>query len=344
MKRFLSWGNRLHSGETSIPFVPRRRTWLSISAVLCALSVALPLVIGFNLGIAFTGGSQFQVDNLSSADSAVGEQAVVEAVGNANVTAVASSDTSVQITSDQLSDDEVYTARQALLEAYPVADEDITSTFVGPQWGQDVTEKMVRALVIFVALAMVVMAVYFRTWKMSIAAIVGVAAVMLITIGIYSATGFEVTPAAIIGFLTVLSFSIYDTVVVFDKIRENTAGFRDNVHMTFSELVNLGVNQTTVRSINTSMISALPIGAILFIGVFMLGAGTLVDISLSLFIGQIVAGLSTLFVAAPLYAALRSREPAVREQEAAVIARRKEKGLPDRPPVLMSEAPVSAGR
>ncbi|GAA2090791.1 MULTISPECIES: protein translocase subunit SecF [Brevibacterium] len=344
MKRFLSWGNRLHSGETSIPFVPRRGLWLGISGLLCALSLVIPLVSGFNLGIAFTGGSQFQVDNVTSADPAVGEEAVREAVGDENVSAVAGSDTSVSVTSDELTDAQVYEARQALVNAYSVEEADVTSTFVGPQWGQDVTVKMMRALVIFVALAMIVMAVYFRTWKMSLAAIVGVVAVMLITVGIYSATGFEVTPAAIIGFLTVLSFSIYDTVVVFDKVRENTAGYRDNVHMKFSELVNLGINQTTVRSINTSMISALPIGAILFIGVFMLGAGTLVDISLSLFIGQIVAGLSTLFVAAPLYAVLRAREPAVKEQEAAVAERRRERGLPDRPPVLMSEAPVSAGR
>jgi preprotein translocase subunit SecF len=203
---------------------------------------------------------------------------------------------------------------------------------------------MLRALVIFVGLAMIFMAIYFRTWKMSIAAIIGLIAVMVVTIGIYSATGFEITPEAIIGFLTVLSFSLYDTVVVFDKIRENTQDFEDNVHMKFSELVNLGVNQTTVRSINTSVIAVLPIASILFIGVVLLGAGTLTDISLSLFIGTIVAALSTLFVASPLYAVLRRREAAVRKQEAAVEERRQEKGLPDRAPVLGDEVPVSAGR
>lgn len=159
------------------------------------------------------------------------------------------------------------------------------------------------------------MALYFRTFKMSLAAIVGLFFVMVLTTGIYAATGFEITPEAIIGFLTVLSFSLYDTVVVFDKIRETTKDFEKNRKQTFSSLVELGVNQTTVRSINTTAIGALPIGAILFIGVFLLGAGTLTDIALSLFVGTIVATVSTLFVASPLYAVLRRTEHKVRQQE-----------------------------
>ena len=173
--------------------------------------------------------------------------------------------------------------------------------------------------------------------KMSLAAIIGLVAVMIVTMGIYSATGIEVTPEAIIGFLTVLSFSLYDTVVVFDKIRENTARFKDKRNLKFSELVNLGVNQTTVRSINTTVVSVLPVASILFIGALALNAGTLVDISLSLFIGMIVAASSTLFVASPLYALLRAHEPAVLEQEAAVRELRLKNGEADVPPVIHSE-------
>lgn len=343
MRRFLSWGNDLHSGRTSIPFVGRAKLWLTIATVLGLVSIAVPLIFGFNLGIAFKGGSEFQVDNVSSTEEQVATEAVDGVVGEVGTTVVPTSDTSVRVTTEQLTDPQMQEVRDALVTAYSVDSEDVTSNFVGPQWGQDVTDKMLRALVIFVALAMIFMAIYFRTWKMSLAAIIGLVAVMVVTVGIYSATGFEITPEAVIGFLTVLSFSLYDTVVVFDKIRENTHKFEDNVHMKFSELVNLGVNQTTVRSINTSIIAVLPIASILFIGVFLLGAGTLTDISLSLFVGTIVAALSTLFVASPLYGLLRSREPAVRAQEAAVDERRTEKGLPDRAPVLGDEVPVSVG-
>ncbi|GAA4393611.1 MULTISPECIES: protein translocase subunit SecF [Brevibacterium] len=337
MKKFFAWGNDLHSGRRSIPFVPKTKLWLSIAAVVLVASVIVPLVNGFNFGIAFTGGSEFHVANTSETDETIGTEAITSVVPGAEPNVVPTSDTSLRITTDQLTDDEMQQVRESLVAAYEVDNEDVTSTFVGPTWGQDVTEKMIRALVIFVAIAMVVMALYFRTWKMSLAAIVGLFVVMIVTMGIYATLGFEVTPEAMIGFLTVLSFSLYDTVVVFDKIRENTDDYESNRRMKFSELVNLGVNQTTVRSINTSVISVLPIGAILFIGVALLGAGTLTDISLSLFIGTIVAAASTLFVASPFYAWLRSREDAVQEQEQLVDETRERLGLPDRAPVLFED-------
>ncbi|WP_453984184.1 protein translocase subunit SecF [Brevibacterium casei] len=337
MKRFFAWGNRLHNGESSIPFVGKAKLWLGIAGVLVILSLLVPLVAGFNFGIAFRGGSQFQVDNVTDTSAAKGESIVNDVVPNSEPRLTPTGETGVKIETNQLSDAQMQEVRDALATGYSVNAEDVTSTFVGPQWGADVTSKMIRALVIFVAIAMIVMALYFRTWKMSLAAIIGLFVVMIITMGIYSATGFEVTPEAIIGFLTVLSFSLYDTVVVFDKIRENTARYQDNRRLKFSELVNLGVNQTTVRSINTSVVSVLPIASILFIGVFLLGAGTLVDISLSLFIGTIVAAASTLFVASPLYALLRSNEPAVKEQEQAVRELRLRNGSEDVPPVIHAE-------
>ena len=324
MKRFFEFGNRLHSGETSIPFVQKGKLWVTIAGVLAILSLLVPVLGGFNLGIDFRGGSEFEVSNLQDNNVQTGIDAVDADIDNAEARGVPRSDTSVRIETRQLSDEEMQTARESLVSAYGVAEADVTSNFVGPLWGSAITEKMVRALVIFVVISMIVMALYFRTWKMSLAAIVGLFFVMIVTMGIYSASGFEVTPEAIIGFLTVLSFSLYDTVVVFDKIRENTADFEKNRKQTFGELVNLGVNQTTVRSINTTIISILPIGAILFIGVFMLGAGTLVDISLSLFVGTIVAAASTLFVASPLYYLFRKNEKAVKHQEEAVLAARAE--------------------
>ena len=336
MKRFFAWGNRLHSGESSIPFVGKAKLWLTIAGVLVLLSLLVPLIFGFNFGIAFKGGSQFQVDHVSDTSSAKGENIVNKVVSGSEPRLTPTSDTAIQIETNQLTDPQMQEVRDALVAGYDVKVEDVTSTFVGPEWGQDVTSKMIRALVIFVAIALIVMALYFprgrcrsRDRRLFV--------VMIVTMGIYSATGFEVTPEAIIGFLTVLSFSLYDTVVVFDKIRENTTRFEEKRNLKFSELVNLGVNQTTVRSINTSVVSVLPIASILFIGVFLLGAGTLVDISLSLFIGTIVAAASTLFVASPLYAVLRANEPAVKAQEEAVRELRLKDGGADVPPVIHAE-------
>ncbi|SMX74629.1 protein translocase subunit secF [Brevibacterium sp. 239c] len=337
MKRFFAWGNRLHNGETSIPFVGKAKLWLTIAGIAVLLSVLVPLVAGFNFGIAFKGGSQFQVDHVTDTSAPKGEGIVNDVVSGSEPRLTPTSDTAVQIETSQLSDPEMQEVRDALVKGYDVKVEDVTSTFVGPEWGKDVTGKMVRALVIFVAIAMIVMALYFRTWKMSLAAIVGLVVVMIVTMGIYSVTGIEVTPEAVIGFLTVLSFSLYDTVVVFDKIRENTTRFKDKRTLKFSELVNLGVNQTTVRSINTTVVSVLPVASILFIGVIALKAGTLVDISLSLFIGMIVAATSTLFVASPLYALLRANEPAVKKQEEAVRELRLKNGTEDVPPVIHAE-------
>jgi hypothetical protein len=204
VKRFFAWGNRLHSGESSIPFVGKAKLWLSIAGVLVLLSLLVPLIFGFNFGIAFKGGSQFQVDHVSDTSAAKGENIVNEVVSGSEPRLTPTSDTAIQIETNQLTDPQMQEVRDALVAGYDVKVEDVTSTFVGPEWGQDVTSKMIRALVIFVAIALIVMALYFRTWKMSVAAIVGLFVVMIVTMGIYSATGFEVTPEAIIGFLTVL--------------------------------------------------------------------------------------------------------------------------------------------
>jgi preprotein translocase subunit SecF len=168
------------------------------------------------------------------------------------------------------------------------------------------------------------MALYFRTWKMSLSAIVGMLVTMFITAGVYALSDFEVTPSAIIGFLTVLSYSLYDTVVVFDKIRENTDDLQASTRRTFGEEVNLAVNQTLVRSINTMMVAILPVGAILFIGAGLLGAGTLRDLSLALFVGILIGTAATIFIAAPLYAWLRQSEPDLVKQAKRVEQRRAE--------------------
>jgi preprotein translocase subunit SecF len=232
--------------------------------------------------------------------------------------------TTMRIQTDKLSDDETLKIKEGLTTAYGVTDNEVTSTFVGPTWGADVTKQALLGLVVFVALATVLMALYFRTWKMSLSAIAGMAVTMFITAGVYALSDFEVTPSAIIGFLTVLSYSLYDTVVVFDKIRENTADIDSSTRRTFGEEVNLAVNQTLVRSINTMMVAILPVAAILFIGAGLLGAGTLRDLSLALFVGILIGTAATIFIAAPMYAWLRQNEPELVKQAKRVQHRRAE--------------------
>ncbi len=223
---------------------------------------------------------------------------------------------------EQLSKSDSRDLREALASAYDLEVEDVTSSFIGASWGKDITRQAVIALIVFMLFAAVVMALYFRTWKMSLAAMTALFHDLIITAGVYGIIGFEITPATMIGFLTILGYSLYDTVVVFDKIRENTTPGELNEARTFGESVNLAVNQTLVRSINTSVVALLPVASILFIGAFILGAGTLRDISLALFIGILVGAYSTIFIAAPVYSHLREGEPEIKKHDEKVLRTR----------------------
>jgi preprotein translocase subunit SecF len=212
--------------------------------------------------------------------------------------------------------------RAALAEAYDVPLEEVTASFVGPSWGQDISAAAIRALIVFIVLAAVFMWIYFRTWKMALAANAALLHTMVLTVGVYGIFGFEITPSAVIGFLTILGYALYDTVVVFDKVRENTAEDGEESRRTFAESVNLGVNQTLVRSINTGVIAALPVAAILFVGAYLLGAGTLRDIALALFVGVLIGTYSTIFIAAPMYVQLRENEPEIVQNTKRTLALR----------------------
>lgn len=315
MPKFAEFGSNLYTGKTSLPFIPKKRLWLGISAVLVVIAVLIPVFTGgFKMGIDFRGGSEFTVSDTENTDIQTGKDAVSEHAGasETEVTRIAAG--TVRVQTEQLSDDDTLAVKDALQKAYKVSADDVTSSYVGPTWGAGVTRQATWGLIAFVVLATIGMALYFRTIKMSLSAIAGLLFTVITTAGVYALVGFEVTPAAIIGFLTILSYSLYDSVVVFDKIRENTKGYRENRSRTFADEVNLAVNQTLVRSINTSVVGILPVGSILFIGVFMLGAGTLQDLSLALFIGIIMGTLGTLFVSAPLYALLRQGEKPIKEQ------------------------------
>ena len=321
MASFAQFGNDLYTGKRSYNIIGKRKIWYGISALLILIVIVVSILRGgFLFGIEFLGGSQFQVASsagLNSTEAQVLAQNTVlrvEPGSNPRVTIVGQN-SEIRVQTDQLTSDQSVAIQQALAQAYKIKDSDVTTSFIGATWGQDITKQAITGLIAFVILASIVMALYFRTWKMSLAAITALLHDLIITAGVYGVFHIEVTPAAVIGFLTILGYSLYDTVVVFDKIRENTNEDGAESRRTFAESVNLAVNQTLVRSINTSVVAILPVGSILFIGAFILGAGTLRDISLALFIGIIVGTYSTIFIAAPLYAQLRSGEDAVKKRD-----------------------------
>jgi preprotein translocase subunit SecF len=327
MRSMSQLGNDLYSGKTSFPFVQRRRLWFIIAAVLVIGAALVPLFRPVQFSIEFTGGSQFTVSNPTSFDQAIATNAVTSVVPGTTTRVSTISDQAVRVQTDQLDDQQTQAVSEALAQGYGVPTSEVTNSFIGPTWGADVTRQSLWGLAIFLALTFVILALYFRTWKMSVAAIIGLVDVLVITIGVYAVFGFEISPAAVIGFLTILSYALYDTTVVFDKVRENTRQDGELSGRTFAESVNLAANQTLIRSINTTVVAILPVGAILFIGV-PLGARTLSDISLSIFVGTIVAAYSTLFVAVPLYALLREGEPAIKTRDARVRTAREKAGVP----------------
>jgi len=328
MRSMSQVGNDLYTGKTSFPFVGRRRLWFIIAAALVIGAALVPLFRPIQLSIEFTGGSQFVVSGLESPDQADATEAVQSVVPGAVTKVSTIGGTAVRVQTDQMTDDETREVTTALAEQFDVPEAEVTASFIGPSWGADVTRQSLWGLAIFLALTFIILALYFRTWKMSVAAIIGLVDVLVISVGIYALFGFEISPAAVIGFLTILSYALYDTTVVFDKIRENTTEDGEISGRTFGESVNLAVNQTLVRSINTTVVAILPTGAILFIGALWLGAQTLTDISLSIFVGTIVAAYSTIFVAAPLYSLLRENEPAIKARDQRVLAARELAGVP----------------
>jgi preprotein translocase subunit SecF len=323
MSRFSDFGNALYSGERSIDFVGRRKLWYSIAAVFLILSIVVPIARGgFNIGIEFRGGVEYRVPGVTDAQGGLAKDIVTkELPGESPIITTIGGDT-LRIQTANLSEEESKAIYEGLLAAYNKTEKEVTKSFIGASWGEDVTSKALNGLIWFLVLTTVLMAAYFRTVKMSVAAMAALVHDMVITAGIYGMTGFEVTPAAVIGFLTILGYSLYDTVVVFDKIRETTNEVEFSTTATFSERVNLAVNQTLIRSINTSVVALLPVAAILFIGSFILGAGTLRDIALALFVGMLVGTYSSIFIAPPVYAQLREGERKYKVAAEKVLAAR----------------------
>lgn len=319
-RRFSQWGNDLYTGARSYDVVGKRRTFFLLALATILISVAILGIRGLNLGIEFRGGSQFTLTNVDTSDQTSAVDAVTS-VSPSEVARVANVGTNaLRVQTSELTDIEVQEVRQALADAYGVTADDVASSYVGPTWGQDVSTKAFTGIAVFLVLVMLVMSLYFRAWRSAAATILALFHDLIITLGVYALVGWEVSPATIIGLLTILAYSIYDTVVVFDKVRENTDNLNGQYLATYAERANLAVNQTMVRSINTSVVALLPVASILFIGAFLLGAGTLRDISLALFVGMGIGTYSSIFLATPIQVALREREPAIREHNEQVAA------------------------
>ena len=314
MTSFAEFGNDLFTGKRSLNIVSRQKTWYAVSAVLLILAAIGLFGKGLNLGLEFRGGSEFRVASITNSDSfeARGKSAVRTLDSGAVVVTKMGNDT-VRIQTEKFDKALTDKVTAALASEFKVSEDKISFSTVGPSWGESVTNKAITALLWFLVLVSLVLALYFRTWKMALAALVALAHDLFITVGIYALAGFEVTPASVIGFLTILGYSLYDTVVVFDKVRENTLEAEGNGRLSYSQAANEAVNQTLVRSINTSVVALLPVGSILFIGFFLLGPGTLLDLSLALFVGIAVGTYSSIFIATPVLADLREREPAMKE-------------------------------
>jgi preprotein translocase subunit SecF len=326
---------RLYTGTGAFDVVGKRKLWFGVSGAIVLIALISILVRGFTFGIDFEGGTQVsmpaagahgqvttkQVEDVFSKTLGKAPEAVVQ-VGNGG-------SATIQIRAETLSNPDTDKLRTALFDAFQPNGEDgkpsaqsISDSAVSQTWGGQITQKALIALVVFLVLVVVYIAIRYERY-MAAAAFAALVFDLLTTAGVYSVVGFEVTPATVIGLLTILGFSLYDTVIVFDKVEENVHGFEHTARRTFAEQANLAINQTFMRSINTSLISVLPILALIIVAVWLLGVGTLQDLALVQLVGVIVGTYSSIFFATPLLVAMRERTALVRAHTRRVNNRRK---------------------
>ncbi|GGN16981.1 protein translocase subunit SecF [Streptomyces fuscichromogenes] len=319
MSKLGNLGARLHRGEISYDFVGKRKIWYGVSILITITAIVGLAVRGLNMGIDFQGGAVFTTSKTSVsvaqaetfAKEASGHEAVVQKLGTGGLR--------IQIAGMDTAKSD--TTKVKLAKDMKVDPESINSDLVGPSWGDEIANKAWEGLGIFMVLVVIYLAIAFE-WRMAVAALVALIHDITITTGIYALVGFEVTPGTIIGLLTILGYSLYDTVVVFDSLKEQTKDITKQTRFTYSDIANHSINGTLVRSINTTVVALLPVAGLLFIGGGFLGAGTLNDISLSLFVGLAAGAYSSIFIATPLVADLKEAEPQMKALKKRVLAKR----------------------
>ncbi|MFE0134869.1 protein translocase subunit SecF [Streptomyces sp. NPDC059037] len=319
MSKLGNLGARLYRGEVGYDFVGKRKIWYGISILITITAIVGLAVRGLNMGIEFEGGAVFTTPKTSVsvaqaekyAEEASGHDAVVQELGSGGLRIqVAGVDTAK---SDQIKAD--------LAKDMDIESNDINADLVGPSWGEQISQKAWTGLIIFMVLVVIYLAIAFE-WRMALAALIALVHDITITVGVYALVGFEVTQGTIIGLLTILGYSLYDTVVVFDSLKEQSKDLTKQTRWTYSEVANRSINSTLVRSINTTVVALLPVAGLLFIGGGFLGAGMLNDISLSLFVGLAAGAYSSIFIATPLVADLKETEPQMKALKKRVLAKR----------------------
>ncbi|MFC8831452.1 protein translocase subunit SecF [Streptomyces sp. NPDC057137] len=334
MSRLGDLGARLYRGDVGYDFVGKRKFWYGLSILITIAAIAGLAVQGLNMGIEFKGGAVFNTPKTSvsvaaaqeHAEEASGHDAIVQKLGNGGLR--------IQVT--ELNTAQADKVQTQLSKELDIPQEKINADLVGPSWGNQIANKAWTGLGIFMVLVVIYLAIAFE-WRMAVAALIALIHDLTITVGVYALVGFEVTPGTVIGLLTILGYSLYDTVVVFDSLKEGSKDITKQTRFTYSEIANRSINSTLVRSINTTVVALLPVAGLLFIGGGVLGAGMLNDISLSLFVGLAAGAYSSIFIATPLVADLKEREPQIKALKKRVLAKRKAAAAKGESPVYAHE-------
>jgi preprotein translocase subunit SecF len=318
--------HRLYHGETAFDFMGRKKIWFAFSAALILLGMLSLWQRGLNQGIDFKGGTAWDVPSRTLTVAKTRDVVRPEGLANAKIQVIGQGASRVvRVQHDLKCAEQSAKAKcdeitNRLASAAKVDPGEVSINTVGPSWGKDITKKAQRALIFFFVAIALYISLRFE-WKMAVAALAAVVHDILITVGIYSLSGFDVTPATVIAFLTILGYSLYDTIVVFDKVEENTRGLAASGRMTYGDTVNLSMNQVLMRSLNTSLVAILPVLSVLIIGAYILGATALEDFGLALTIGLLTGAYSSIFIASPLLAILKEREPRYASIRQRVLAR-----------------------
>ena len=301
----------IYHERTHFDFIGRTRLWFAISGVLVAISIGALVIAGLNLGIDFEGGTQWEVRRASGSASTADVRDALAGTEATDAKVLILGSDGVRVQAPELPDAAQDQVTQALADYAGVPVDSISISNVGPTWGDQVSRKALTALVFFFVLIAAYLTFRFE-WRMAIGALVAVLHDIVITVGVYAVFRFEVTPGTVVAFLTILGFSLYDTVVVFDKVHENTPSLGSERGDTYSRMVNRSMNQVLMRSLNTTFVALLPVASLLVVGSGILGAVTLRDFALALFVGLFVGTYSSIFVATPILAILKEREPKYR--------------------------------
>jgi preprotein translocase subunit SecF len=311
MSRLGNIGGRLYRGEVSVDFVGRQKLWYRISGAILVISIAALLIFRLQYSVDFKGGSVFSF-NAPHATSAQVSTTVTNAGGGSTLTVQQVGQTKWNVQTEVLPQRTQFEVQNAIAHQFSIRPGQVSLQSVGPSWGSQISLKALEALIAFLVVIVLYLSLAFE-WRMATAALIALLHDIVITVGVYALLRFQVSPATVIGLLTILGYSLYDTVVVFDKVRENTTGLLATRRTTYSQAANLALNQTLVRSINTSLIALLPVASILAVSIFLLGNGELKDLSLVLFVGMLSGTYSSICIATPVLADLKEREPEFRQ-------------------------------